>query len=142
VPVVEDTAFRFNTASVAPRPRGWTLPLRGGGAVFLVFCPELPADGNNAEIIDWPFGFQTSFGGKRLMQRTDIMTFRDCRFYGNEGEAGMVIQSEPAFNQAERVFSWMPSWVFHDCRVDERNWGDFRARAHRHPGTESFEPSK
>ena len=140
VPLIEQTTFRFNAAAVADRPRGWTLPLRDGGAVFMVFCPHLPADGNNAQIIDWPFGWQMSFGGKRTMQKTDIMTFRECRFYGNKGRAGNVIQSEPAFNQAERVFSWMPSWLFRDCRVDKSNWDGFHSRAHRRPGTEPFDP--
>jgi hypothetical protein len=139
VPLIEQTTFRFSSASVAKRPRGWTLPMRGGGAVFLLFCPHLPADGSNAEIVDWPFWWQTSFGGKRLMQKTDILTFRDCRFHGTAASVGRTVQSEPAFNEAERVFSWMPSWVFKDCRVDKNNWGDFRSRAHRLPGTEPSE---
>jgi hypothetical protein len=140
--VVEATIFGHNTASVAPRPRGWTVDLRGGGGVFLLFRPELPADGSNADLVPWPFGYQTSFGGQRLMQQTEVMAFRDCRFYGNEGEAGSVIQAQPAFSQAERVFSWMPSWVFENCRVDRSNWDDFRSRAHRRPGTEVFEPPR
>ena len=139
VPLIEQSTFRSNAATVADRPRGWTLPLRDGGAVFMVFCPHLPADGNNAEIIDWPFGWQMSFGGKRTMQKTDIMTFRECRFYGNEARVGSTVQSEPAFNQSERVFSWMPSWEFKNCRVDKSNWDGFHSRAHRRPGTEPFE---
>jgi hypothetical protein len=73
------------------------------------------------------------------MQKTDIMTFRECRFYGNEARVGSTVQSEPAFSQAERVFSWMPSWEFKDCRVDKANWGDFHSRAHRRPGTKPIE---
>ncbi|HET6429794.1 MAG TPA: sugar-binding protein [Phycisphaerae bacterium] len=138
--VLEDTTFRFNVAGPGNLKAGWTLEIRGGGGVFLLFYPALPANGNDADLVPWPFWYQTSFSAHHLMQRTEIMTFRRCRFYGNEGAAGMVVQAQPAFSQSERVISWMPSWVFQDCRVDKRAWGDFSSRAHRRPGTEPFDP--
>lgn len=138
--LVADSTFRFNTALGIPGG-GWTLDLQGGGGVFQLFYPPLTCDGGHEDLVPWPFMYQISLLGQRLMPRAEQMTFRQCRFYGNESPAGKVVQAQPAFSQNERVLAWMPSWRFEDCQVDQRDWDqDFASRVYRRQGTKPFDP--
>ena len=150
---VEDCAFLYNRANWQEFRR-WTLALKGGGAVLLLFSPELPFDFHNAEQVDWPGQMWALPGFHRLVQKIEAGTFRACRFYGNEGSAypgdgqtprmrsrGAVFDCAPilAATHEQSMFS-LPPWNLRDSKVDARSWKDIETHIplNRQQGTESY----